>query len=203
MPVRNITTSSIIVISLLLGSATARADTTGEISTVPTSPSVEVSSIEDTGINESQPDAINEPEITLALSIIENIPDDILLQGDEATILYLKKQIEIYSGSETPTGSASGASAWMCGVSILGAIVGNAFTVSKILKIRSAIRAAGSATKFAKLLISAYKQARAAGYSRATAIRWAGLEAAAGLGAEAQSAILSLLGISGVVNNCF
>lgn len=90
-----------------------------------------------------------------------------------------------------------------CLTAIAVALASNVFTVAKVLKIKSILKAAGGTAKAVGKIIDGYKEARAAGFSKIDAIRWGVNEGMKGLGTEAVATLLSLFSLTGVVNNCF
>ncbi|GAA1483654.1 MULTISPECIES: hypothetical protein [Micrococcales] len=134
---------------------------------------------------------LDEQGIHEGIDYIESIPDSALV-SQEAFDSW--KQ-------ENPVVSPRGAVG--CGIAITTAFVSNALVVSKVLKIKAAIKAAGGAKKFADLLITGFKVAKAEGKSNSAAIKFAAQEAAAIGGSEALTAILEVLSVAGVAEKCF
>lgn len=90
-----------------------------------------------------------------------------------------------------------------CALSITGAVVSNVFLAAKVLKIKAAIKAAGGAKKFAEKAIEAYQDAKKAGKSTSAAIKEAARKAASAGGEDALAAVLDLLSVRGVAEDCF
>lgn len=135
-------------------------------------------------------EALDADELTRGLETIENIPDEAL-----------KSQAAFEKWQAEQGFQAHGAAG--CALSITGAVVSNVFLAAKVLKIKAAIKAAGGAKKFAAKAIDAYKEAKAAGKSTNAAIKDAARNAASAGGEDALAAVLDLLSIRGVAEDCF
>ncbi|WP_058234746.1 hypothetical protein [Devriesea agamarum] len=90
-----------------------------------------------------------------------------------------------------------------CGIEITTALVTNAFAIAKIAKIKSAIKAAGGAKKFAEKAISAFKEAKKNGKPNKEALSIAANEAAKVGGKEAVVAVLDFFSVNSVLKDCF
>lgn len=134
---------------------------------------------------------LDEEGIREGMDCIESIPES-ALESQQAFDAWKQGNPVI-----TPRGPVG------CGIAITTAIVSNIFVVSKVLKIRAAIKAAGGAKKFADLLITGFKVAKAEGKSNSAAINFAAREAAAATGNEALGAILEVLSVAAVAEECF
>jgi len=89
-------------------------------------------------------------------------------------------------------------------VSAVGlAIVTNLIPITKIAKIKAAIKAAGGTTTFVKALIPAYKAARAAKKTKIQSIKAAINKAAKKASPEAKRALLDLFNLGNVYSSCF
>lgn len=141
-------------------------------------------------------DSLDEQGIQEGMEYIESIPDDAL--QDQASF-------DAWKGNamEGRDLQATSAGAVGCGIAITVAVASNVFVVSKVLKIRAAIKAAGGAKKFADLVITGYKVGRAEGKSAGQAIEFAAQEAAKVGGKDALGAILDVLSVSAVATECF
>ncbi|MBT1018079.1 hypothetical protein KJY77_02850 [Canibacter sp. lx-72] len=132
----------------------------------------------------------NETELARAMQFIENIPDDVLLSGDQQALL------EWYD--DLPTTRVN----WLaCGSAIGYAIITN-FTPAKILKVKSAIKAVGGAIPFVKTAWNIYKKARAAKMSKSAALKQAINGGAKAAGSDVKKALLELFGITAVMAAC-
>lgn len=90
-----------------------------------------------------------------------------------------------------------------CGVAITTAVVSNVFVASKVLKIKAAVKAAGGAKKFADLVITGFKPAKAEGKSSSAALEFAAQVAAEVGDKDALGASLDVLSVAGVATECF
>ncbi|MFI1989662.1 hypothetical protein [Actinoplanes sp. NPDC020271] len=147
-------------------------------------------------------------EVSVGLSIIENIPDEI--ENDEAAVqAYLDRetavaQSELGSAAATATGTVHAfSSTWGCVSAVVIALASNVFSISKILKIKRIIKAVGGVKKVVKKVRAVYKEARKAKYSKTDALRLGVMEAVGGLGTEAVSLLLSFFSLDKVYSNCF
>lgn len=129
-------------------------------------------------------------------SAIEEIPASVIARGDEATRRWLARRLQASDGPQRQ-------GVLGCAAAIGTALVLNAIAVSKILKIRAAIRAVGGVRNFARILVSAYWKARRWGYSRWGAIKYAAKRAAQVSGKDIVDALLSLFSLGSVVDACF
>lgn len=135
--------------------------------------------------------SIDEPGLRDGAEYIESIPDA-ALESEQAFDAWKKENPVV-----VPRGAVG------CGVAVTTAVVSNVFVASKVLKIRAAIKAAGSAKKFADLLITGFKVAKAEGKSNQAAMEFAAKEASAVTGGEGLAAILELLSVAAVAEKCF
>ena len=129
-------------------------------------------------------------------SAIEEIPASVIAQGDEATRRWLARRLQASDGPQRQ-------GVLGCAAAIGTALVLNAIAVSKILKIRAAIRAVGGVRNFVRILLRAYWKARRWGYSRWGAIKYAARRAAQVSGKDIVDALLSLFSLGSVVDACF
>lgn len=143
------------------------------------------------GIASANEVSLDEQGIHDGMTYIESIPGTAL--ESQAAFDAWKRENPVI----TPAGPVG------CGIAITTAIVSNIFVVSKVLKIRAALKAAGGARKFADLLTSGFKVAKAEGKSNSAAIQFAAREAAAATGNEALGAILEVLSFAAVAEECF
>lgn len=134
---------------------------------------------------------LDEQGIYEGMDYIESIPDSALV-SQEAFDAWKQENLVV-----SPRGAVG------CGIAITTAVVSNILVVSKVLKIKAAIKAAGGAKEFADLLITGFKVAKAEGKSNSAAIKFAAKEAAAVGGSETLTAILEVLSVAGVAEQCF
>ncbi|WP_426891894.1 hypothetical protein [Rossellomorea aquimaris] len=83
------------------------------------------------------------------------------------------------------------------------AIVSNGLPFSKILKVKSAIKALGGVSKTVSKVKKYYDKYRFNGFSRNDSIRKALDSASDGLAANTKSALLDFFNLTNVVANCF
>lgn len=144
-----------------------------------------------TDVAAAESTSLDEGGLHEGIGYIESIPESALV-SQQAYDDWKRRNPVI-----TPRGAVG------CGIAVTTAVVSNVFVVSKVLKIRAAIKAAGSARKFADLLITGFKVAKAEGKSNQAAIEFAAKEAAAVTGGEGLAAILELLSVAAVAEECF
>ena len=94
------------------------------------------------------------------------------------------------------------ANVWACSSAIAIAIVSNGFAPAKILKLKSAIKAAGGVKKVAQLGIDAFKAARARGGSVGAAAAAAQAAIVKNGGGAAQGVLLEFFSLNAVVSGC-
>jgi predicted DCC family thiol-disulfide oxidoreductase YuxK len=129
-------------------------------------------------------------------SAIDEIPASVIARGDEATRRWLAHRLGDVDDPQRQ-------GVFGCAAAIGTALVLNAIVVSKIIKIRAAIRAVGGVKNFARILVRAYWRARRWGYSRWGAIKYAAKRAAQVSGKDIVDALLSLFSLGSVVDACF
>lgn len=149
------------------------------------------------------------------LGAIENIPNGIVKQGPEKTARWLQKKTGLYVTvdseqnllfSETPPaqeGTFQTLSVAGCVAAVGIAIVSNGLPFSKILKVKSAIKALGGVTKTVSKVKKYYDKYRFNGFSRNDSIKKALNSASDGLAANTKSALLDFFNLTNVVANCF
>ncbi|MCX6407120.1 MAG: hypothetical protein NTV28_09390 [Propionibacteriales bacterium] len=98
---------------------------------------------------------------------------------------------------------AAGAAA--CIGTVLYAIVSNIFLISKLAKVKAAIKSVGGAKKAYKALRKAYKAYRKAGHGRSTAAQKAFKKVFKrdGIGEEARQALIDIASVGPVLSACF
>lgn len=135
-------------------------------------------------------------EVYDALTVMEEVPDAVIAQGDQATLEYLEENLDVTAPGEMSTFGIVGC------ISAIGVAIFS--IVGPISKIKAAVKAAGGAWKLAKVLSKAYKAARKAGFSRKDAIRWAKNEGIKSVTrADYKNILLSLFSVGAVVGECF
>ena len=137
---------------------------------------------------------VDEQELTQFLTTVENIPDSVLAKGDKATNEYIQK--------ENTNLTTSDRGAVGCASAIGLAIAGNAFSASKITKVKEVLKAAGGAKTFAKKLVPAYKKARKS-MSRKNAAISAVKQAGSAASPQALSAAIGFFSVGEVYSQCF
>ncbi len=92
-----------------------------------------------------------------------------------------------------------------CVSAIVLAVLSNIFLVSKLAKVKAAIKAVGGAKKAYGALRKAYKTYRKAGHSRSSAAKYAFRKVfnRSGVGKEAQTVLLEIASVQGVLEKCF
>lgn len=143
------------------------------------------------GVANAETPSIDEQGLREGAEYVESIPDS-ALESQEAFEGWKKANPVV-----SPRGAVG------CGLAITTAVASNIFVVSKMLKIKAAIKAAGGAKKFAALLITGFKVAKAEGKSNSAALEFAAQEAAKVGGKDALGAILELVSVAGVATECF
>jgi hypothetical protein len=145
-------------------------------------------------------DELNEEVLAETLSLIEDIPDSVAAQGDEAARQWLKRRVQAdaQEGAIQPQGVLG------CARAIIAAIISNAIPV---LKIRKAIRVFGGARNLASFIARTYRRFRRLGNSVGTSIKKTARAVAKRVlevtGENVLGAVLSLLSLEGVKNECF
>ncbi|WP_226358615.1 hypothetical protein [Pseudonocardia sp. ICBG601] len=126
------------------------------------------------------------------LRFIESIPESVLV-SDAAWDQWKRNHL-------SPPDRAN---AWVCSSAIAIAIISNGFAPAKILKLKSAIKAAGGVKKVAQLGIDAFKAARARGESVGAAAAAAQAAIVQNGGGVAQGILLEFFSLNAVVSGCF
>ncbi|MEU3947236.1 hypothetical protein [Streptomyces sp. NPDC029526] len=127
-----------------------------------------------------------------ALTVLTDIPDEVLAQGDEATVRYLQKRMpaETGGGIQVMKFSAAG-----CARGILLAIGSNIFAAAKIYKMKKAIDKLGGIKK----VVAKIRSKKKAGKTFKKGITEVFEEAGAGIGGMAAG----ILGVDGVIKHCW
>ncbi|MBN3523089.1 hypothetical protein [Paenibacillus apiarius] len=137
-------------------------------------------------------DAQKLQELEQGLRMIEQIPDSVLAQGDEATREWI---VEHYGYQ--PMGILG------CVAAIGETLIGAAIPAAKVTKIKDAIKAAGGVKKVVEVMSGAFKAARDLGMSVGESIKWAVKDAFKLASEEVFSALLSFFGVAGIIDECF
>lgn len=160
------------------------------------------------GDSASAAEDLNEQDLQLIeiLTAIENMPDEVIMQGEEAIKIYLENEVsftldlderqDLAGVRKTSIGSIAG-----CVGTVGTAIVIN-FTPAKILKIKSALKSVGGATKFVKAIKPYYQMSREDKLSKTASLKQAVRLAAKDAGPDAREALLDLFGVSSVIGSC-
>ncbi len=92
-----------------------------------------------------------------------------------------------------------------CVRSVLYAVASNIFLVSKLAKVKAAIKMVGGTKKAYRALRKAYKSYRKAGLGRSSSAKYAFRKVfkRKGIGEEVQATLFQIATLEGVVNNCF
>ncbi|PGL72070.1 hypothetical protein [Bacillus sp. AFS055030] len=165
------------------------------------------------------------------LDVIENMPDDVIANGPQAIFNYMRYNTpgipagsyqyidsgdEVYFQISKPRSSFAlpgqnndvmppyypNFNTGECIVAIGIALLGGAIPISKILKIKSALKTVGGATKLVSKLSSEYKRFKALGYTRKTAFKKGWESAISNHGAEVKQALWTLFNIGDIYYNC-
>lgn len=123
-------------------------------------------------------------DLERALSLIESIPDSVLLQGDAATQKWISTN---FDSAELTAPGVTQAGFWGCTAAIAGVIASTAIPAAKLLKMKSLIKSLGGVKEAVRIMWGAsfsYEKIQALG------------GAAAALAAE-------IIGITAVRDNCF
>ncbi|OUZ07928.1 hypothetical protein [Bacillus pumilus] len=151
------------------------------------------------------------------LNSIETIPNSVLEKGIEATAEWFEKEtglfVSIYYengegflkfGEFDPNPNVIRTSNVAGCVTAVGiALVNNAFSFTKITKIKSALKALGGTTKAVKKIKKHYDEYRYGGFSRYKAMDKALHDASKGLNKDVKDALLDFFSLTGIVANCF
>lgn len=198
MKTRNIVIAIAATTALLLQDTAAYANPTEPVPAVPAStqsiqPVYEFNEAVETP--EVETDALT-LETYRGLTVLENIPDEIIARGDDATTAYLQEAFGTSNPGEMRVFGIVGC------ISAIGMAI--FAIVGPISKIKAAVKAAGGAWKLAKILNKAYNAARKAGFSRGDAIKWAKNEGVKSITrVDYKNLLLSLFGVGAVIGECF
>ncbi|MFF2878536.1 hypothetical protein ACFVR2_19670 [Gottfriedia sp. NPDC057991] len=153
-----------------------------------------------------------------AAKAIEQIPDEVVSQGTDEIINWFKLNIdntniledlnnpEIVNNpifiDEDSEFSIQPYGVLGCISAVTVALIGLAWAPSKILKVKSAIKALGGTSKFVKTAINYYKNYRKLGYTKTYAWERAVKGASATTAPELKSALLQFFGVTAIVSVC-
>ena len=144
------------------------------------------------------------------LNAIENIPQEELEKGPEFAKNWFNENTSLHvtldSKGNLQFNTQSGISTFgviACSTAIGVALVSNVFSITKITKIKSAIKALGGVKKAASSINKWYKKYREGGFSRTKSIEKAMDKASAGLGSEVKLALLDFFSLTNVMAACF
>ncbi len=173
----------------------------------------------DKGLNGSDHEKLLDEEMfeqsTSVLQAIEDIPEGIIDQGAYETAEWLHKKtglfvhVDYVDGeeylrfSEVDGTAIRPANVMGCITAVGIAIVSNAFSFTKITKIKSALKAMGGTAKAVKEIKKWYDKYRYGGFSRHKAISKALDKASSGLSKDVKNALLDFFSLTNVVANCF
>ena len=146
----------------------------------------------------------SENQMVKVFEAVENIPEEVVNQGEEATISWL----ESYTGEEIviPNQPQEGVQTYGivgCSSAIGLALVGNLFAPAKLTKIKTVIKGAGGAKTFAMTLNTTYKAGIKRGLSKSEAIQNGVKAASKNAGPEVQEALLDFFYVGTVYSACF
>ncbi|MED3469337.1 hypothetical protein P4485_26465 [Bacillus thuringiensis] len=149
-------------------------------------------------------------EIETALSAIENIPNDVLNQGDKEIIEWFKAETglavyienDILKFKDSSKLQMYGFNTAGC-ISAIGiALVTNGIPLTKITKVKSALNALGGTANAVKKIKTYYDKYRFNGFSRNDSFKKALNSASSGLAKDLQSSLLDFFNLTNVVANC-
>lgn len=127
----------------------------------------------------------NETQMTQLLQIIDSIPEEVLLQGDEAKNEWLAAHVD--TSVPAPGQISTMANFWTCSGAIATVVASTAFPAAKILKIKRYINALGGVSEAVRVMWGAsfsYEKVRA-------------------LGGAAEALAGEIIGITEVKQGCF
>ncbi|BBW96472.1 hypothetical protein ACPVTF_07980 [Geobacillus icigianus] len=145
-----------------------------------------------------------------ALSIIEQIPESVVLEGTDAIINWYKENIDDpavlaaiqYQYNQTNQGEFKIQGVVGCVSAVGVALVTLAWAPSKILKVKEALKALGGTAKFVSTAINYYKNYRKLKYPRTIAWERAVNAAAVNVAPSLKEALLGFFGIASIVDAC-
>ncbi|MBC1331998.1 hypothetical protein [Listeria booriae] len=136
-------------------------------------------------------------ELAEFLDVVEGTPDELLQVGKEQELQTYFNEQGINTSKMQQRGTVG------C-ISAIGFAVGSIlFAPAKILKLKSALKAAGGVGKFVKVLISSYKQFRKNKNSKSVSIKAAVKKAASASKKDVQEGILGFFGVGTIYAACF
>lgn len=177
---------------------------------VPISKAAESSTPIESSTNTLSNSEYNFKEIETALSAIENIPNDVLNQGNEEIIQWFKIETglqvyienDILKFKDTSQIQMYGFNTAGC-ISAIGiALVTNGIPLTKITKVKSALNALGGTANAVKKIKKYYDKYRFNGFSRNDSLKKALNNASSGLAKDLQSSLLDFFNLTNVIANC-
>ncbi|PFJ17273.1 hypothetical protein COD67_09900 [Bacillus cereus] len=177
---------------------------------IPISQAAESPTSIESSTNTPSTQEINFIEIETALSAIEDIPNEVLNQGNNATIQWLKTETGFEISIENDLLKFNNISATQmrgfntsgCIAAIGIAIVTNGIPLTKITKIKSALKALGGTANAVKKIKKYYDRYRFNGFSRNDSLKKALNSASSGLAKDLQSSLLDFFNLTNVFANC-
>ncbi|MBC2371438.1 hypothetical protein HBP98_05380 [Listeria booriae] len=173
-------------------------------------PNFEAMTNEELGIKEGDYSNEEMEVVEKIYTAVEEIPESVVNSGESNTIEWLEEetgypvavtndeQLQFYvqDPNQVTTFGAIG-----CAVAIGTAIVAFGFPAAKILKLKAAMKALGGATKFAKQFYISYKY-YAKSRSKGAALKKTVNSIGKNLKADMRNALLDLLGIGAIIDQC-
>ena len=143
---------------------------------------------------------LSEDQLLAAFKAIEEIPESVLQAGDAVAQSWLKARLG--DGFHSESGAITTFGVVGC-VSAIGLAIVTNLPIFKITKVRTALKAAGGATKVAKTFKRVYDAQRRAKVPFKTAVSRAVKRAAKKAGPEAQQTLIELFNLGNVYSACF
>ncbi|MEK4581898.1 hypothetical protein [Bacillus sp. FSL R12-0074] len=149
------------------------------------------------------------------LQAIENIPNSVVEQGPQKTAEWLQNKTGYYVSIDNkenlifneidPAKSKNiqSFSASACIGAVGVALVSNGIPFTKILKVKSALKALGGTANAVSKIKKYYDSYRYNGFSRNDSIKKALNKASSGLAGDTKAALLDFFNLSNVIANCF
>lgn len=151
----------------------------------------------DTYISEEQATDLEE-----VFAAIENLPKDVINDGDEAVVDYLQDNVS--DGIVIKQEGDVVAFGFIGCASAIGIAIGtNVFPIAKITKLKSIIKTAGGATTFAKTLVSSYNSARKFKATKSAAIKIAVKTAGKKSGPDIVASVIEIFNVGSIYSACF
>ncbi len=196
MKIRTLAVAVMAATALLLHDGVAYASPSDEAATNATPVVASATAVEEPAEKPTAAELAEDPlrrALYEKFSVAENVPDEIIAQGDDATRAYLENAFR--------TGPVQTFGVVGCAAAVVAAIVS---LIGPISKIKAALKAAGGAWKLAKNLRKFYKEARNAGFSRSESITHARVNAVKKINQiDYKELVFSLTGAGAVIGECF